>query len=343
MVRTYGPQAWLDPGLQEVHDYSARVILDVVQRYDVDGIHIDDYFYPYPEPQTGMPKIPFPDNASWRAYQSTGGKLSRDDWRRDNVNRFIARMYHEVHAAKPWVKVGISPFGIYRPGFPAQIKGLDQYQALYADPKLWLAEGWLDYLAPQLYWRIDAPQQSFPALLNWWMANNPKERVIAPGLNVAAIKGSNPGSQEWGTAEIIRQVELTRQRPGSGQIHWNMGSLLRNRDGVTDKLIRQAYQQSAVVPTLPNATSSAARVLDLKATSANGYTTFTWGSTNAADVRFWIVQSKLNGAWHTQVVPKGGSWSSSGTPEAVAVRAVDRSGRLGEAGSVALRTAQSAK
>jgi uncharacterized lipoprotein YddW (UPF0748 family) len=120
---------------------------------------------------------------------------------------------------------------------------------------VWLANGWLDYLAPQLYWRIDAPQQSFPALLNWWMANNPKERIIAPGLNVAAHQGSNPGSQEWSAAEIIRQVELTRQRPGSGQIHWNMGSLLRNRDGVTDKLIRQAYQQSAVVPTLPNATS----------------------------------------------------------------------------------------
>jgi uncharacterized lipoprotein YddW (UPF0748 family) len=160
LVKKYGTHLWLDPGLAEVHDLSARVILDVVTRYDVDGIHVDDYFYPYPEKDPAKKEIPFPDDESFAAYQRAGGKLARDDWRRDNVNRFIARMYREVKAAKPWVKVGISPFGIYRPGHPAQIKGFDQYDKLYADPRAWLAQGSLDYLAPQLYCAATRPRRA---------------------------------------------------------------------------------------------------------------------------------------------------------------------------------------
>lgn len=333
-VRNYGPQQWLDPGLAEVHDHSARVILDVVRRYDVDGVHIDDYFYPYPEPQAGSPKIPFPDHAGWAAYQQSGGKLARDDWRRDNVNRFIARMYREVHAAKPWVKVGISPFGIYRPGQPASVRGLDQFAALYADPKVWLANGWLDYLAPQLYWRIDAPGQSFPALLKWWAENNPRQRVIAPGLNVAAIKPAG-GSQEWNAAEIIRQVEMARQQSGvSGHIHWNMGALVRNRDGVGDKLLRQSYPQPALVPAMLGNGTSPVRVLNLKLAVSGGNSSVTWASTNAADVRFWVAQWKAEARWQTRVLPPGGRLTIPGAPEAVSVRALDRAGRLGESATL---------
>jgi uncharacterized lipoprotein YddW (UPF0748 family) len=147
-VKTYGKHLWLDPALPEVHDYSARVILDVVKRYDIDGVHIDDYFYPYREKDAAGKEIPFPDWASWANYQRAGGKLSRDDWRRDNVNRFVARMYRDVKATKPWVQVGISPFGIYRPGNPPQIKGFDQYESIFADPKQWLVSGNLDYILP---------------------------------------------------------------------------------------------------------------------------------------------------------------------------------------------------
>ena len=221
LVKTYGTHLWLDPGLPEVHDYSARVILDVVQRYDIDGVHIDDYFYPYREKDAAKKDLPFPDWASWKAYQSSSGNLSRDDWRRDNVNRFIARLYREVHAAKPWVKVGVSPFGIYRPGQPAQIKGFDQYESIYADPKTWLGNGWLDYLAPQLYWRIDPPAQSFPVLLKWWTENNPKHRLIVAGLNTTAIGAtsnyttSDAGNKGWPAGEIVKQIELTRQQPGA--------------------------------------------------------------------------------------------------------------------------------
>ena len=329
-VRSYGSQLWLDPGLAEVHDYSARVILDIVQRYDVDGLHIDDYFYPYPEPQTGTPKIPFPDGPSWAAYQKSGGKLARDDWRRDNVNRFIARMYREVHEVKPWVKVGISPFGIYRPGQPALIKGLDQFQSLYADPKTWLANGWLDYLAPQLYWRIDPPAQSFPALLKWWAENNPKHRLIVAGLNTYAVgTGTNP----WPASEIARQVEIARGQSGvSGHIHWNMSALMKNRSGVVDELKRAEYPQPALPPAMRGgAAKPPAPKLTARATGKGAE--FRCEMEGGAEARFFLVQERRDdGTWRTRIAA-GHSFTQeqSPAPAVLAVRAVDKFGVAGEA------------
>ena len=135
LVRTYGSYEWMDPGEPAVIAQTLRVMLDVVRRYDVDGIHIDDYFYPYPEAgKDGVP-IPFPDSSSYAAYQKKGGKLERDDWRRHNVDTLIQQIYVKTKALKPWVKVGISPFGIWRPGNPAQIRGLDAYDDIYADSR----------------------------------------------------------------------------------------------------------------------------------------------------------------------------------------------------------------
>src|SRR5207248_1468074 len=145
LAKPYGKHHWLNPTSKEVQDHSVAVILDVVKRYDVDGIHIDDYFYPYPEPDENKKEIPFPDDDTWEAYKKAGGTLSRNDWRRDAVIQFIKRMYAEAKRAKPWAKVGISPFGIWKPGFPPGIEGFNQYEKLYADARLWLNEGWLDY------------------------------------------------------------------------------------------------------------------------------------------------------------------------------------------------------
>jgi hypothetical protein len=126
-----------------------RVISDIVRRYDIDGIHLDDYFYPYVETNSQNQPIPFPDDATYSKY-STGAP--RDDWRRANVDRFVERLYREVHTLKPTLKVGISPFGIWRPGFPPSVQGLDAYASIYADSRKWLQQGWVDYFAPQLYW-----------------------------------------------------------------------------------------------------------------------------------------------------------------------------------------------
>lgn len=333
LVRTYGSQLWLDPGLGAVQDHSARVILDIVTRYDVDGIHVDDYFYPYPEKDAAKKSIPFPDDASWSAYQRGGGKLARDDWRRDNVNRFIARMYREVKAAKPWVTVGISPFGIYRPGFPAQIQGFDQYAELYADPRAWLANGWLDYLAPQLYWRIDASGQSFPVLLKWWAENNPRQRQIVAGLNSAALGvagQAGPGSRGWPASEIERQIQLTRQQAGvAGHIHWNMTALLRNKAGVVGQLTDE-YSAVALPPAI-SAGKPAPRPALAVSDRGTGVR-LQWSAPGKEAPRFWLLQTKRAGAWHTEVL--GGeslAREMAVAPEVVALRSIDKSGMLSEA------------
>lgn len=334
LVKTYGTHLWLDPGLQEVHDHSARVILDVVQRYDIDGVHVDDYFYPYREKDAQKVEIPFPDGASWAAYQRGGGKLARDDWRRDNVNRFIARMYREVKAAKPWVEVGISPFGIYRPGYPAQIKGFDQYESIFADPRAWLANGWLDYLAPQLYWRIDPPGQSFPVLLKWWTENNPKQRQIVAGINTTAVGTqanytvTDAGNKGWPASEITRQIQLTRQQKGiAGHIHWNMGALIKNKGGVATELAKDEYRQPALAPSAPNGGKPPSPPA-LAAVSQGRGVRLQWSAAIGETARFWIVQTRRGTAWETEILPGNNlSREFPNPPDAVAVSAVDAYGK----------------
>jgi hypothetical protein len=267
-------------------------------------------------------KIPFPDGASWKAYQNSRGRLSRDDWRRDNVNRFIARIYREVHAAKPWVRVGISPFGIYRPGSPAGIRGLDQYQSLYADPKLWLAQGWLDYLAPQLYWRSDAPAQSFPVLLKWWAENNPRRRMIVAGLNTTAL----------GAAEILQQIKMTREQAGVvGHIHWNMSALMKNKGGVGDALARSSYSEIALTPALDGGAkpSKPKAVVRMK----NGGVEIDFRGNAEANVYGLLIQTRNDrGEWES-VVKRAQTLlhHQSPAPSAVSVRAMDEFGNLSDA------------
>jgi uncharacterized lipoprotein YddW (UPF0748 family) len=135
LVRSYGKYLWLDPTEQATRDYSLSVIMDVVRRYDIDGVHFDDYFYPYPEKAANNIEMDFPDDASWRRYQKTGGKMSRNDWRRDNVNQFVQAVYEGIKQEKPWVKFGISPFGIWQPKYPAGIAGFNSYDKLYCDSR----------------------------------------------------------------------------------------------------------------------------------------------------------------------------------------------------------------
>jgi uncharacterized lipoprotein YddW (UPF0748 family) len=241
LAKTYGKHHWLNPTHKDVQDHSLRVILDVVRRYDVDGIHVDDYFYPYKEKDAAGKIIAFPDDDTWAAYQKSGGTLSRDDWRRAAVSTFIERMYTETKALKPWVKVGISPFGIWRPGHPEGITGLDQYAELYADAKLWLNRGWVDYWTPQLYWPIAQEKQSFPKLLAWWVLENTRDRHVWPGL----------ATHRLSPKEIVAQIELTRQLVDPpGHVHFSMKPIMRNKDGIADAL-KAVYKEPALVPATP--------------------------------------------------------------------------------------------
>ena len=143
---------WLDPSNKGTQQHSLDVVMDIVSRYDIDGVHFDDYFYPYPGYNGDED---FPDTESRTKYVKNGGSLSIGDWRRESVNTFIKDVYSAIKAEKPHVKFGLSPFGIWRPGYPASVEGFDQYEVLYADAKKWLNEGWVDYFTPQLYWPVN--------------------------------------------------------------------------------------------------------------------------------------------------------------------------------------------
>ncbi len=223
------------------------MILDVVRRYDVDGVHLDDYFYPYPEKdsESGEP-IEFPDGPGWKRYRDGGGTLDRDDWRRAHVDSFIERLYMEVKAVRRDVRVGISPFGIWRPGHPKQVKGLDAYASLYADSRKWLRRGWMDYCAPQLYWRIDQTAQSFPALLDWWVDQNPGGRHVWPGLHTS----------KHGASEIESQTRLTREASGAGgNVHFSAKGLLagslQDPSTLAGHLVSTVYRDQALPPASP--------------------------------------------------------------------------------------------
>lgn len=266
-VKRYGKFLWMDPAEEAASKQTMDVILDVVRRYDIDGVHIDDYFYPYPiaAPEVagnaqaldgnGKPvakELDFPDGPAWERYLAGGGKLDRASWRRDNVNRLIEAMYKGVHREKSWVRVGISPFGMGRPDRrPPGISGFSQYDKLYADAELWLEKGWVDYFVPQLYWPIAQTAQSYPVLLDYWISQNPQGRHMWPGLFTSRI-GAAPPTLNYEPKEILDQIALTRARPlSTGHVHFSMAALTQNRKGISDQLRATTYQGQVLVPATP--------------------------------------------------------------------------------------------
>jgi uncharacterized lipoprotein YddW (UPF0748 family) len=323
LVRTYGHYLWLDPGEPAVREYSRRVILDVVKRYDVDGVHLDDYFYPYHEKNFAGLDLDFPDETSWKKYGVNSG-LQREDWRRSNVDLFMQSVYHGIKAEKPWVKFGLSPFGIWRPKNPPGISGFDSYAELYADSRKWLLEGWCDYFSPQLYWAVQPPAQSFPALLAWWNAQNIRHRHVWPGLDSLRVGG------KWEPSEIASQIAITRRYADPGHIHWSMTALMKN-SALDALLARGTYQQPALIPASPwlNAALPAPPKLSVS----------TWGNSIHAQwqapgkpASWWVCQIRANGVWTTRILPgcRADFQADTAPPDALALRAVDRVGNLSE-------------
>ncbi|GLC27687.1 glycoside hydrolase family 10 protein [Roseisolibacter agri] len=347
LVRQYGQLQWMDPGEPETQAHSLRVIMDVVKRYDVDGVHIDDYFYPYKVAGPGGKPLDFPDSASYARYVAGGGTLGRDDWRRHNVDVFVERMYGEVKKAKPWVKVGISPFGIERPGRPEKACCFDQYSELYADAGKWLRAGWMDYWTPQLYWKISAPQQSYPMLLKWWTEQNVHGRHVWPGNFTSRVNDGSP--QAFTVAEIDSQIRLTRaQRGATGNVHFSMKALMRNQGGLADSLAVGAYAEPALIPESPwmpgrapgqprvrLATGAAPGRAELELSPAAG----------EARPWQWVVRSRHGALWTTEVVPGARARTAApapatrGAPDEVLVFGLDRAGRAGAPARLDVRVA----
>lgn len=339
IVRAYAGYRWMDPGEPETQAQSLRVITDVVRRYDIDGVHIDDYFYPYPEDGPDHRPLPFPDSASYARYVTAGGTLARDDWRRANVDGFVHAMYDSVHATKPWVKVGISPFGIFRPKQPTNACCFDAYMKLYADSRRWWREGWADYFTPQLYWKISARQQSYPELLAWWAGQNVHGRNLWPGNYLSRI-GTRPS--DWRIAEIDSQIAITRAQPGaSGNVWFSMQTFMRNTAGVSDSLRLGAYAEPALVPASPWLPGHApqAPVITI-ARGARPHVTLEPAEGDSSPW-LWVVQLREGARWDTvllpgaarEYVPVRAAYAGGAAygPDEVRAYGVDRTGRDGPA------------
>jgi uncharacterized lipoprotein YddW (UPF0748 family) len=330
LVHAYDRFIWMDPGDPEVRRRTIRAIADVVRRYDVDGVHIDDYFYPYPVNDAQGKKVDFPDSATYARYRKTGGTLAKDDWRRHNVDLMVEAMFKATRAAKPWVKVGISPFGIWRPGNPAQIKGFDAYTEIYADSKKWLQAGWVDYFTPQLYWPIARPEQSYPVLLKWWVDANTKHRHMWPGLYTGRIADTTP-ARHYPVQEIIDQIRVTRETPGAtGHVHFSMKTLMRDVDSLDEKLLATVYQEPALVPASPwlGPKKPGKPVVSVARDNATNEPMLRLTPARGEKPWLWTVRTRSGSTWRTEILPGWLTAHRLGYPEIeeVVVTAVSRTG-----------------
>ncbi|WP_447640073.1 MULTISPECIES: glycoside hydrolase family 10 protein [Chitinophagaceae] len=241
---TYGKQKIFNPGIPEAVKYITGVVSDIVNRYDVDGIHMDDYFYPYPEHGA------FHDEA---AYQKYGNGLSLADWRRSNCNNLIKSIHEALLRNSAMVKFGISPFGIYQNRTTAtpdgsNTSGSQAYSDLYADVLLWLKEGWIDYVTPQLYWEIGNRRADFATLVNWWSQHTyGKHLYIGEGIYRA---DESPSAAWRDRNEFPRHLQLDRGFQGKvqGQVLFTSKNILNNPNGWADSLSENYYRKPAIVP-----------------------------------------------------------------------------------------------
>ncbi|MCS7019544.1 MAG: family 10 glycosylhydrolase [Cytophagales bacterium] len=244
---SYGKSKIFNPGIPEVRQYITDIVTDIVRRYDVDGIHFDDYFYPYQ-----IQGQVFNDSVAYKQYGKNFNKI--EDWRRDNVNRLIENIALQIRQIKPYVKFGISPFGVWRnrtqdPRGSATQGGQTCYDHLYADIRLWLEKGWIDYVAPQIYFSIEFDKVPYKTLVDWWVDNSFGRHVyVGHGAYRVAPEGNDP---HWAhPAQLPRQIRYNRSKNGKihGSIYFSSKSLLRNPNGIADSLHTIFYRHLALPP-----------------------------------------------------------------------------------------------
>ena len=238
----YNGQVLFDPAYQENRDFICEVVRDILQRYDVDGIHIDDYFYPYPAAGKSIP-----DDASYRKF---GNGMDRGDWRRQNVDKLIEQLHNTIKKEKPWVRFGISPFGIWRNKSTdprgSESSGLQNYDGLYADVLLWDRKGWMDYIVPQLYWNLDTKAAPSRKLVKWWNDNIHNSDLYIGQDVQRTMNMADPGNNDRN--ELDTKVRLTRQLPNvKGNVWWHGYWVTGNYKGAADSLASK-YQSTIALP-----------------------------------------------------------------------------------------------
>ncbi len=263
----YGDDVWMDPGAAVVRARVVAVITDLLNHYDLDGINFDDYFYPYPDSADGD----FPDSATYAAYLSGGGSLALDDWRRTNTSQLVQDVSEAIDAINPAVRFGIAPFGIWRPGYPSGISGMDPYAELYADPLDWVSHGWLDYLAPQLYWETTNSGQEYGLLAPWWDSQMPENTWLFP-VNALYQWGT---TDTWTADEFAAQLEISRDPAltrTQGNVWYNASPFIDGRSGVLDTFAARYYPTPALPPPVNKLSGTSEAPLQI---SAEG-NTFRW-------------------------------------------------------------------
>jgi uncharacterized lipoprotein YddW (UPF0748 family) len=259
----YGTKWYYDPGLPEVKAHLLQIISEVVDTYEIDAIHFDDYFYPYREPN-----LEFPDQASYAAYKKTG--QSKDDWRRQNVDELILALSETIKSKKPWVQFGISPFGVWRnqskdpKGSPTQA-GQTNYDDLFADVLLWMKNGWIDYLIPQLYWSMEHRLASHRILADWW-SNTSYGVPIYLGNGPYKIRDDSDAAWKE-PKELITQVHYGRTLPQiQGNAFFSAKSMYQKNQDIAQLLKTEVYDRPVLPPAFEPKSSvriSAPQVLDL--------------------------------------------------------------------------------
>ncbi|NDV77649.1 glycoside hydrolase family 10 protein [Dysgonomonas sp. 511] len=242
---TYGGKIYFDPGIPDNASYICKIVRDIVLRYDVDAIHMDDYFYPYP-----IAGEAFPDNNSFNTYARRQGFSAnqKNDWRRNNVNQLIREIKHTLEITKPWVRLGISPFGIYRnkkntpDGSGSNTNGLQNYDDLYADIKLWVKNGWIDYNMPQVYWEIGHSSADYKTLVKWWSENNFDGHLYI-GQDVKRTMDGKTGSQLNEKMQLSRNPNLIH-----GNCFWPAYELLDNYKNIATQLKGNYHKYPALIP-----------------------------------------------------------------------------------------------
>lgn len=249
-IVNYGDKLYFDPGLPQTREFVVKVVNDIVGRYDVDAIHFDDYFYPYPL------KEDFPDSASFKKYNRGYAQDQKATWRRDNVDILIKSLSENIKKTKPWVKFGISPFGVWRnkkndPEGSETNAGTTNYDNLYADIIKWQRNGWIDYCLPQLYWQIGHPAVDFVTLSKWW-ADHSYNRAMYIGHAVYKLEANSVVTDWKDPEQLVKQIRVVRQNPQlEGSAFYSSIHFKRDLFGFDKSLREKLYNHPALIPPMP--------------------------------------------------------------------------------------------
>ncbi|MFI5913568.1 glycoside hydrolase family 10 protein [Dactylosporangium sp. NPDC051541] len=313
---TTGSRLHFNPGIPEARKFVEDSMLEAVQKYDVDGVHFDDFFYQYP-----VAKQDFPDDGAFQIY---GRGKSKADWRRDNVNLLVKEMSQRIKQIKPYVKFGISPFGIWRndatdpAGSPT--RGLQSYDEVYADTRLWVREQWLDYIVPQLYWNIGFDAADYAKLLPWWADVVKTTRVqLYIGQADYRVGQSGPWSDP---AELDRQLALNRKYPQvTGSVHFSAKNLRADALGAVSKYAGHFYSTPALPPLMKWLPNNAPAAPAVTTAVEGGGVKVTWKGKGTSSAVYRVA----DGTAKLVATKRGGDGDYTGPKGTYCVTELDRS------------------